>query len=122
MVELCFIVISIIIFIVFVLQKVFKLFLVVVAPMVFVNEVIPFVSSFCIPHINKKKHVYTVFHFFNFGLHSYYNFTLKPHATGLETPCFQLFCWLMWGNFSLDSLLLICMPIEYLLNIYITRS
>ena len=61
--------------------KGFKDILVIAAPIVVMNKVSEFMSLFRIPHINKANNVYTVFQFFNFCLHSYYNFTLKPHAT-----------------------------------------
>ena len=65
----------------FVLQKDFKVVLVVVAPIFVLNDVTPFMTSFWIPHINNIKHVYTLFQCFSFGLYYCYNFGLKPHAT-----------------------------------------
>ena len=40
-----------------------KLFLVVVEIIIVLNEVSPSMPPFYIPHINKTKHVYTVFNF-----------------------------------------------------------
>ena len=75
-----FTVISILIFVTFVLQKAFKVVLVVVAQIFVVHEVSTSMILFWIPNINKTNHAYTVFQFFNFGLHYYYNFNLKPRA------------------------------------------
>ena len=44
--------------------------LVVVSPIVVVNEVSTSMQLFWITHINRTNHVYTVFKFFNFGLNS----------------------------------------------------
>ena len=65
----------------FVLQKDFKVVLVVVAPIFVLNEVTPFMTSVWVPHIINTKHVYTLVQFLSFCLYYYYNFGLKPHAT-----------------------------------------
>ena len=62
-----------------------KTFLIVVAPIFFMNKLIQVVLYIPIQmlrttHINTINHVYRVFQFFNCGLYSYYNFTLKPHV------------------------------------------
>ena len=89
-------VISILVFITFVLQNVFRVILVFVSPIIVMNklgQVILFIliSLFWIPPIINTNHACIVFKIFDCGLHFYYNFTMN-HMLHFRKLYVQLFC------------------------------